>query len=149
MGSYDNLKSFGIARLEMEKKRSGAPTPRVFSDSLIQSVPVTLMPAFDKLYENWRDDLMPASTHIDALLESPENLHFTRPEIYKHYFEVFSKLVSGLPVNVKDRMEHIDSKAKKGIALFESITEKGIVLDANSGGDHLIAWRNTIAMLRK
>jgi len=148
VGAYENLRSFNISRMEDTNATARSPTPRIFSDMLVQSVPVTLTPALDKLYPAWEADLIPDTPHKEFLISDPTKLHFSKGEIYKHYFCGFSRMVSNLPGSTSDRIIHIDELAKSALVKYKEMTGNGIVFNADSDGEHLVAWRNALGMYK-
>lgn len=147
VGAYENLRRFDIARMETTDSSGGGPaTARIFSDKLIQNIPVTLAPALDKLCPSWKLDLIPETMHKEFLMEDPQKLHFAKAELYKHYFAGMADLVSKLPEYGESRTAHVDDLARRALEEYEMITNTGIVFGADASAEHLVAWRNAIAM---
>lgn len=147
VGSFENLRRFDIGRMQISDSSSGGPaTARIFSDKLIHNVPVTVTPALDTLYPNWKAELIPETSNKSKLMDSPEKLHFTNGDLYKHYFAGVVEMVASLPKNKDERIAHIDNLAKEALDQYEKISSSGIVFGADVSSDHLVAWRNAIAM---
>jgi hypothetical protein len=147
VGAYENLRRFDIKRLktdDRDQKRS--PTPRIYSGRLLQWISENSMPAIRKLVKEW-EDLFDESPYIDYLLRPPkdEELHFQKPQIYKHYFSVFSRQVSEVSSFV-NRGPLLKQRAQEAISLFDYIANSNVLLEPDSNGDHLYSWINAISM---
>lgn len=145
VGSYENLRSFGIRRLESQDNRTlRSPRPRIYSGLLLQWIEDTFLPPISQLVSEWQayfDD----SPYKEYLLTAGSSLNSQRPEVYKHYFHVFDNQVDALPVPAL-RADHLRSLAIAAMEKFEEIQNSGVVLDPNSDGSHLPAWMNSLAM---
>lgn len=145
VGSYENLRSFDIRRLETrERQVQQGPRPRIYSGRLLQWLDDSLLPPLRELVPNWQD-LFDDSPYKEYLLNSGSVLNFQRSEIYKHYFWVFASQVVALPA-LADRIDYLRDSIQNAIGLFEAIRESGVYLDADSDDSHLAAWLNALSM---
>lgn len=148
IGSYENLRSFGIKRFQdMEKSQMRAPNARLYSSYLLQWVDYEYIQAMKKLmpdYANYFDD-----SEYRPLMFTPEfKWHFAKSEPYKHYFYVFDRQIKSLPSTQEGRIEELKCKIKNALTLFKKI-ENEVLLDENSDGSHLPTWFNVINAFQK
>ena len=68
------------------------------------------------------------------------NWHFTKPEIYKHYFVIFSSQIRSLPIDIKDRLVFVRELVLKAIDFYKTISDSGLYFDEDSGSSHLFHW---------
>lgn len=145
-GAYENLKSFGVERLQTkEKERKSQPTPRLFSDRLLQSMSVRLIPPFERLYPEWKG-LVADTKYREYLVENWGDLNSQRPEICKHYFTGFYDIAKSLPAYGQDRVEFVMNLCKDAISGFQELEDAKILVEDASNGAHLFSWVNAISM---
>ncbi|MCZ2101379.1 MAG: hypothetical protein LC107_07580 [Chitinophagales bacterium] len=148
VGSYENLRSFGIKRFQdLEKSPMKSPNARLYSSKLLQWIDYEYIQAMRSLiadYSDYFDD-----SEYKPLMFTPEfKWHFAKPEPYKHYFYVFDKQMKNLPESQEERIEIIKNTIKTAISLFKKI-EDDVFLDDNSDGSHLPTWINVINTFKK
>jgi len=148
VGSYENLRSFGIKRFQDIKNGAmRSPNARLYSTKLLQWIDYIYIQAMKSQilnYENYFDD-----SEYKPLMFKPEfKWHFAKPEPYKHYFFVFDKQIKSLPKDQSARIENLKEIIKNAINLFKTI-ENEILLDDNSNGSHLPTWFNVINAFHK
>lgn len=148
IGSYENLRSFGIKRFqEIESSPMRSPNARLYSSKLFQWIDYQYIEAMKSLlhsYESFFDD----SEFKPLMFKSEFKWHFAKPEPYKHYFYVFYNQIKALPKEQDLRIEKLEKDIKTAINLFENI-EKFVLLDDNSNGSHLPTWINVINAYKK
>lgn len=146
IGAYENVRGFAIDKFSGEKssKRQG-PTPRIYSSKLFQWIDFNYLTAMKRLYpgyENLFDD-----TPYKVIMFQPEfNWHFTKPEIYKHYFISYGNQIKSLPSEYNNRYNSIVSNIESAMRYFTDIQNKRIYLNDNSNGEHLSLWLTAINM---
>lgn len=143
IGSYENLRSFGIKRFQdVENTSMRAPNARLYSSKLFQWIDYQYIDAMKSLlpsYEDYFDD-----SEFKPLMFKPEfKWHFAKPEPYKHYFYVFDNQIKAIPQDQNYRIEKIKEDFRTAINLFSKI-ENVVFLDDNSNGSHLPTWLNVI-----
>jgi hypothetical protein len=148
MGSYENLRSFGIKRFkDLENSPMRSPNARLYSSSLLQWIDYEYIQAMKNLmpdYANFFDD-----SEFKPLMFKPDfKWHFAKSEPYKHYFFVFDKQIKNLPISQSDRIDELKQTIKNAINLFKKI-ENEILLDDDSDGSHLPTWFNVINAFQK
>ncbi|NJO68044.1 MAG: hypothetical protein HC830_01110 [Bacteroidetes bacterium] len=148
VGSYENLRSFGIKRFQdLEKSPMRSPNARLYSSYLLQWIDYEYIQAMKSLMPNYAgyfDD-----SEYKPLMFKPEfKWHFAKPEPYKHYFYIFDRQIKNLPQNREERATELKNKIKNALSLFKEI-ENEILLDNDSDGSHLPTWYNVINAFQK
>ena len=148
IGSYENLRSFGIKRFQdLEKSPMRPPNARLYSSKLLQWIDYKYIQAMESLipdYVDYFDD-----SEYKPLMFKPEfKWHFAKPEPYKHYFFVFTEQIKALNDTQDVRIEELKNAIKKAMSLFKKI-ENEILLDDDSDGSHLPTWFNVINAFKK
>lgn len=149
IGSYENLRSFGIRRFqEIDNGQMRSPHARLYSGKLLQWIDYGYVQSMKKLvlhYENYFEE-----SKYTPLNFTPEiNWQFKKTEPYKHYFYAFYNQIKSLPVNQVDRIKTVKESIKNAISLFKQIEESDVLLDENSDGSHLPIWYNVISSFQK
>ena len=145
MGSYENLRSFGIQRLATrEPTVQRGPRARVYSGLLLQSIEDTFLAPLRELTPDWMD-LFDDSPYKEFLLDPESALSFQRPEVYKHYFHVYARQIAAVPA-LGNRATHLRSLLIGALQRFDRIRDSGVFLDGDSDQSHLPGWLNALAM---
>lgn len=143
IGAYENLRNFRISRFEApDGKKQQGPNPRLYSSKLLQWVEYNYIQSMKQLvpdYETYFDD----SKYRPLMFKEEYKWHFTKPELYKHYFEVFSKQVGSLPANQMDRINNIRQQIQDALTCYRNIKQH-ILLDEESDDSHLPIWFNVL-----
>jgi hypothetical protein len=149
MGSYENLRKFQPSRFEEQLPSTRRqPSPRLYSGALMQWIELTYVQAIQALYPRWAicfEDSDYTTTGFQA--EPDWNLRL--PDLYKHFFLVFSGQVRALPNDMQDRFAYVDDRISAAINLYREIAEAGVALDENSDGSHLYAWRTAMRLFAR
>jgi len=149
MGSYENLRQFGIKRFEdKEKKKMQGPNPRLYSRPLFQMIDYGYKDGIMTLYPNWQN-IFEDSRYRPLMFKPEYNWHFSKSEPYKHYFLLFSSQVTSLPANVSVRLPYLKKLFLQAETLFKEIENSGVHFDDDSNGSHLPIWLTTINMFEK
>ena len=149
MGSYENLRRFHPARFtEQEPQNRRQPSPRLYSGALFQWIEFPYVQAIQQLYAGWHD-LFENSDYTPLNFRPREDWNLRQPELYKHFFLVFSRQVSVLPQNLGERAEYLQDAIQRARQEFAAIDRAGVVLDDNSDGSHLNAWLTAMNIFRQ
>lgn len=148
IGSYENLRSFGIKRFQnLENAPMRGPNARLYSSQLLQWVDYVYIQAMEKLIVDY--DMFFDESEFKPLMFNPGfKWHFAKAEPYKHYFYVFNNQIKQLPDLQSDRIQYAKEKIKSAINLF-NIIENDVLLDNDSNGSHLSTWFNVINSFEK
>lgn len=148
MGSYENLRSFGIKRFkDQENSAMRSPRARLYSSKLFQWIDYQYIEAMKKLvsdYQIYFDD----SEQRPLMFKPDYKWQFQKPEPYKHYFYIFNKQIKELAIDQKQRIATLKVDFQAAIDLFKKIEEK-VILDDDSNGSHLPTWINVINAFQK
>ena len=124
IGSYENLRMFKISRFEMsEGKSMRAPNARLYSSKLLQWLDYNYIDSMKSLvanYDSFFDDTnyKPLMLSVGEFKNQKYSWHFSKSEIYKHYFEVFYSQIKNLSSNQQERIEQLKSTIKIAIDNF-------------------------------
>ncbi|MDD4575308.1 MAG: hypothetical protein PHI36_02660 [Bacteroidales bacterium] len=150
MGSYENLRSFGIKRFttDAERKQMSSPKARVYSAKLLQWIVYDAISAMKQTVNNY-ESFFEESPHNPLTKFTPEvNWQFKKTEPYKHFFSVFYYQIKELPDEQNNRISFLLEKIKNAVNLFSKI-EETVLLDSDSDGSHLSIWYNAINAFNK
>ncbi len=148
IGSYENLRSFGIKRFQdLENGPMRAPRARLYSSKLLQWIDYQYVDAMRELLPDYIE-YFDKSDYRPLMFKPEYNWQFQKPEPYKHYFCVFNNQIKSLPTNQVDRIEGLKGTIRHAVSLFNEI-EQEILLDDDSNGSHLPTWFNVIKAFQK
>lgn len=145
-GSYENLRGFQILRFTTREKTSQqGPTARVYVPNLYQQIEHTYLSAIRK--SSFKSERLGVdSKYSPEMFSATFKWHFSKSQLYLHYFEKFQEQVRALPAQNEARTVYIQTKIKEALALFDEIKSSGIYLDSDSDGSHLPHWLNAITL---
>ncbi len=140
MGSYENLRKFNPSRfIEQDPQTKKQPNPRLYSGLLFQWIELNYIKAIQQLYPSWKI-LFENSRYTPLNFRPKEDWNLRQPELYKHFFIVFSKQAQELPENLIERGNYLRESIQRARQAFIEVDRSGVVLDDNSDGSHLSAW---------
>lgn len=148
IGSYENLRNFSMSinshRFETkEAKVMSGPTPRIYSSKLLQWIDHRYLSSLEADYSE-NDQLFDDTEYKVTMFEPGYKWHFSKSELYKHYFLSFSRQINSLPNSLDKRYNHIMQNINNAMDYFEGIKDCGILLDSNSDGSHLGLWGTAV-----
>ena len=147
-GAYENLRSFGVMRfVTADSGVQHGPNARLYSSRLLQWVEKPYIDAIRSLYDDW-SLLFPDSKYKPIMFQPDYKWHFTKPELYKHFFMEFSRQVRELPDGYLARKNHIVELVHAAINEYDKIQTK-VLLNPDSDGSHLPHWINAISIFEK
>jgi hypothetical protein len=148
IGSYENLRSFGIKRFkDQENSPMRSPNARLYSSKLFQWMDYEYIQAMKSLISHYAD-FFDESEYKPLMFKPDFKWHFAKPEPYKHYFYVFDKQVKALADTQEKRIDDLKEHIKNALSLFKEI-ESEVLLDDDSNGSHLPTWFNVINAFQK
>jgi len=140
IGSYENLRMFNIRNFEEDDNGAKrGPNARIYVSRLFQWIDTNYIGAITRVFG---DTQLFDDNHYKAQMFEPSyHWHFSKPELYKHYFLVFSEQIRSISnYNGIDRYHFLRQLIEQGMAEFASIRDRGVILDQDSDGSHLPAW---------
>lgn len=142
MGTYENLRSFhGSKRfIYAPGNEQQGPRARLYSGKLLQYIDHGYLGSFQRAYRELTE-IFEDSEYKPIMFTPTFKWHFTKPELYKHFFKIYSDQISSLPESFNSRFERVSSLIHSAIEKFEEIrTQKGILLNTENDGSHLYFW---------
>lgn len=149
-GSYENLRMFQLTAFNEpeEDKMMRGPNARIYVSKLCQWIEHPYVGAIKQVIDS--SDFFDESPYRIEMFEPSYNWHFTKPSPYKHYFFVFSNQIKQIADYSPDiRFKVISDILKAALRQFETLEEKGIVFDSESGSKHLSAWLTALNLFAK
>lgn len=149
IGSYENLRSFGIKRFsEQDSSPMRSPNARLYSSKLLQWIDYRYIQPMKSLIDDYKKYFDESIYNPLTNFEPEYNWQFKKTEPYKHYFYIFNNQIKNLPESQTERIDNIKSTIKTAISMFREI-EDNVLLDDNSDGSHLPTWFNVINAFKK
>ena len=143
MGSYENLRNFRVSRFEVvENKKMRSPNARLYSTKLLQWVEYNYIQSMRQMLPGY-EELFDETEYRPLMFTPTYQWHFSKPELYKHYFEVFNHQITTLPDNQTERIDDLLRQIMTANDNFHRIKER-ILLDDDSGDAHLPIWYNVL-----
>lgn len=140
IGSYENLRRFGLRPFQLPQEGGGPPNVRLYSPKLLQWIDHNYIGALHRMGFN-PNALFGDSPYCVTMLQPSYEWWVSKSEPYMHYFSVFSsqlRAISELPL--ASRIPALQSTMTLALEEFDRIRTAGIILDADSGAKHVPAW---------
>ena len=149
IGSYENLRSFGIRRFQdLENGVMRSPNARLYSGKLLQWIDYGYVQSMKRLVDDY-ENFFEESKHSPLNFAPEENWQFKKTAPYMHFFYIFYNQILDLPNSQKDRISYVKECIKKAIGLYKEIENKDVLLDQNSDGSHLNIWYNVVSSFQR
>lgn len=140
VGSYENLRMFNIRNFDSDVARTiRGPNARLYVSRLLQWIDTNYLGAIIRVLGN--TDLFD-DNHYKAVMFTPSyQWHFSKPELYKHYFLVFSQQLQYITsFQGADRYHVFCDLTEEALLHYAHLRELGVILDQDSDGSHLPTW---------
>jgi len=149
MGAYENTRSFKKHPFQVKTDRIAQPVPRVYSYSLLQWIRYEYIGAIKTATD--LDRVFHENIYREDLLSPEFNPHFTKPSLYKHYFQSFDEQINEIKgLSGKELYNSVRSTVNNGMILSEELTEDyGIRMTSDSDTSHLQPWYTVINIYGK
>lgn len=141
IGSYENLRKFSSGRFVENDNMARAPIARLYSDVLLNWIPSGIITILRENSLDKYDELFDNNDERPYTMDNEFNWHFTKAELYKHYFISFTAQIKSFPKEEKDRIEYLTTLIEKALYQYRTL---GIPFDSESGDEHLIIWKNVL-----
>ena len=145
IGAYENMRMFNIKTFaDEEKKKIQSPTPRIYIPKLLQLIDHRYIGAIMRAGK--ADELIPKNKYQAAMFQPTFKWHFSKPELYQHYFLEFSTQLKEIrKVSGKERYIKVKNLLETAISEYDFLMNtRGIAFDNNSDGSHLPLWLTAI-----
>lgn len=140
IGSYEKTRMFRVKNFQEQELQKGGPHARLYISQLLQWIEHPYIGAIKVGLPN-QSVLFDKNKYQAEMFNPTFKWHFTKPQLYKHYFLEFSKQLRQVGnQNGKERFNLVSQMINQARKWFQDIDEAGIVLETNSDGSHLPAW---------
>lgn len=139
MGCFENLRAFSSRRFDTTRIHSRSPQPRLYSPKLLQWIEYAYIEALRERYSGW-ESLFGESPYTSLMFRPDFAWNSRRPELYRHYFFVFSDQVRTLADPLSERQRQVEAMVDEALGFFDTIQQAGIYPDEDSDGSHLPPW---------
>jgi hypothetical protein len=145
IGSYENTRRFNISAFEdREDPRQFGPTARIYISKLLQWMDHRYIGSIKRVKDY--SDIFDKNAYQAEMFESTFNWHFAKPQLYMHYFLVFSEQLRGVSnAEGSKRYKKVCSILENAINNYSVLGER-ILFDPDSDGSHLYAWHTAANM---
>lgn len=141
IGSYEGTRIFNIKYFqEQEQMVVRGPTPRIYVPKLLQLINHNYINVVRRATAA-QGDLFEENQYKAIMFRPTYQWHFSKAELYKDYFVVFSNQLRQLTSHSNgDRYHVVSQTIQEALHLFATIEGRGVVLDSDSDGSHLPIW---------
>lgn len=141
IGSYENLRKFNEDRFIENEKNVRSPVARLYSSYLLNWIPSGTINSIREASLKEFDKLFDKNEERPYNLSNEFNWHFTKPELYKHYFISFYNQVKKMPPTRIERIKYLKELINNALDYYQNAN---IPFDSDSDGEHLLVWKKVI-----
>lgn len=143
-GAYENTRMFSLDKFIEGDEKTG-PKARIYLPALLNWIQFgQARDIKQRSAQLWNQAYRPTQ-YSDTVFTQPVEPHFSKPELYKHYFVCFDEQVKTLSgLNVMQRYELLLNWIDAASELHKQIGALPVKLDPHGNGDHLPHWRKAI-----
>ena len=151
MGAYENTRKFSIEKFLDNDSDKRGPAPRVYLPSLLNWVRYDTVVEIKEDFPALWEKMYSPTEYMNSILSSGERPHFTKPELYKHHFQLIFKQLNLLSnLGETDRLSRIEEMVTNANRLYDEIERNGVMFfDDNCKGGHLSAWNRVLRKIKK
>lgn len=145
LGAYENMRMFNIKTfIEEDSGGPQSPTPRIYIPKLLQLIDYRYIGAIQRAITE--TDFFPNNKYQALMFQPSFKWHFTKPELYRHYFMEFGAQLKGIgALTDKKRYNTVTETLKASIDYYDYLMNtKGLAFDNNSDGSHLPLWLTAV-----
>jgi hypothetical protein len=148
-GAYENLRAFNPQAFTDDDRQKRGPVARIFVVRLLQWIDNRYLRPVEQSLK-WSRPTLDDSRYTPLWATPDFNWHFSKPEIYKHYFSVFMPLLQTLGKMPPDAIiPEIKDRIETARGYFDKIEKAGVVLAHNDDGSHLPFWLTALNLFTK
>jgi len=148
IGAYENTRTFSIDKFLEEESDKRGPAPRLYFPKLLNWMRYdTAIEIKDDHPDIWKKIYVP-TIHSETIFKTGRP-HFTKPELYKHHFQLISEQLRDLSKKeLGGRVEAVKEIISGAKSLYQEIEASGVMyFDRNCSGDHLPIWNRVVNKL--
>ena len=141
IGSYETTRMFGLRPFQRAvRTKMQGPVPRLYVSKLLQWIDHRYVGAVERARPGGESVF--DQNHYQAIMFTPTyNWHFSKPELYKHFFFVFSKQLKAVGRHKDvDRYRYVVELMEEARSRYSTLEGRGVVFDPDSDGSHLPYW---------
>lgn len=141
IGAYEAQRIFNPAKFgDPTEDGGGQPNARLYIPSIYQWLEFTYLGSLKEEVPEVYGSI-PSNKYRALMFEPDYNWHFSKPELYKHYFLEFNNQVRTISdQSGKERYSFLLEDLKQADSYHRLISDRGVYLDPNNDGSHLPAW---------
>lgn len=150
IGAYENTRNFSVDKFLEDDSDKRGPAPRIYLPKLLNWVRYdTVVEIKDDFPDLWKE-VYTSTDHMNQVFSRSERPHFTKPELYKHHFQLIARQLKELnELTVSDRVSKVESMVREAKELYSEIIAAGVIFfDDNCKGDHLPGWNRILRKFR-
>ncbi|MGI4790231.1 MAG: hypothetical protein ACRYFS_15445 [Janthinobacterium lividum] len=139
VGSFEKTRNFYATNFKDIDLGERSPNPRLYVAQVLQNVEYNYVNPIKMLLND--QDFFDDTLYREKILDSKYKPHFSKPDLYKHSFIVLFRQLQAIAARSgKERYDYVSNLFVHASHMFSVIEQKGVVLGADSKGDHLPAW---------
>lgn len=140
-GSFENTRMFSIDKFITTEEDRRGPKARIFSKGLLNWVQIGHAKEIRDQDKKLWGKIYDPTEYGDRAIKAAVEPTFNQPQLYKHHFILFSKLVDELrDLPIVDRYKRMRTFLKEAEELYEEITDLPMDLEKHSRGSHIQPW---------
>lgn len=142
MGAYENTRAFSIDKFFGNDEDRRGPAPRIYFPRLINWMRWDTAMEIREDYPKIWTRIYEPTLFSESLISRGEAAHFTKPELYKHHFQVMASQLSHLrSIPSVERVSAVHELVVNASNLYQDIQDAGVMFaDDNCSGAHLPVW---------
>lgn len=140
LGSYETMRIFDIRSFEPARGSVKSPSARIYTSRLLHWIDQNYVDPINDSYGG-SGSFFDQTEYQAEMFRPTFQWHFQKPELYKHYFMVFSQQLRQLSnLSGRDRWQIVCKQIDDARKEAEELERRGIALDMESSPSHLGPW---------
>lgn len=146
MGAFENTRGFSIDKFLTDDEERRGPAPRLYFPKLLNWIRWNTAVEIKEDHPALWSSIYTPTPYSELLFKAGIPPHFTRPDLYKHYFQSFHTQFTALePLSATDRIALLKSEVQSALDLYSRIDAEGVAFfDTNCHGEHLPIWNRLL-----
>ncbi len=146
MGAYENTRTFTIDKFYDNDEERRGPAPRIYFPRLLNWMRWQTAVEIRQDYPDVWSLIYEPTRYAEELFGAATSVHFTKPHLYKHHFELMNGQLARLAsVHHIERIPAVQSLINTAVQLYRTIQGAGgTFVDDNCSGAHLSVWNRVI-----